>query len=49
MSCSETTAKVLKNELTNSVTTHCGPNLPYKVNNLTHKRNRPNSLSFAVI
>lgn len=36
MSCSESTAKVLKNELTISVTTHCGPNLPYKVNNLEH-------------
>lgn len=36
MSWSETTAKVLKNELTISVTTHCGPDLPHKVNNLKH-------------
>lgn len=34
MSCSETTATVLKNELTISVTTQCGPNLPYEFNNL---------------
>lgn len=36
MSCSETTAKVLKNELTISVTTQCGPNLPHRVHNLKH-------------
>lgn len=42
MSWSETTAKVLKNELTISVAAHCGPDLPHKVNNLnTHLRLHP--------